>query len=405
MATMYAYKVRDKTGKMLEGELEAESTTLVANRLRQLGYVPVSIDKKAIGMNTEINISLFKPKVKLKDVAVFCRQFATMINSGLQILRALSILEEQTESKALAQIVREVRIDIEKGTSITQAFGRHPKAFNRLFVSMLKAGETGGVMDSVLIRLAETIEKQVELRGKIKSALTYPVAVFVLVLLIVAAMLLFIVPTFATLYDGLGGTLPLPTRLLLLVSGILTRYFFIVILLAGVGVYALKRYVKTERGRDVKDRLVLKVPLFGKLFHKTAVVRFSRTLSVLQAAGVPILESLSITAETCNNTVMARAIGEIQEGVKVGDGIAKTMVKHEIFPPMVTQMTAVGEETGAIDEMLGKVADFYEQEVEAMVDALTSLLEPLMICVLGGAVGGMVVALYMPMFNIINLIE
>ena len=405
MATTYAYKVRDKQGKTLEGTLDAESTTLVANRLRQMGYVPISIDKKSTGMNTEIKLPGMGGKPKLKDVAIFCRQFATMINSGLNLLRALSILEQQTENKALAEIIREVRTDVEKGSSPTQAFGRHPKAFNRLFVSMVKAGETGGVLDSVLLRLAETIEKQVELRGKIKSALTYPVAVFILVILIVAAMLLFIVPTFTVLYEGLGGQLPLPTRLLIAVSTILTKYFFVVILMAGAGIFALKRFIKTERGRDIKDRVVLKVPLFGKLMHKTSIVRFSRTLSVLQTAGVPILESLEITSETCNNTVIARAIKDIQEGVRVGEGIGKTMVQHEIFPPMVTQMTAVGEETGALDEMLGKVADFYEQEVEAMVDALTSLLEPLMIVVLGGAVGGMVVALYMPMFNIINLIE
>ena len=405
MATTYAYKVRDKQGKTLEGTLDAESTTLVANRLRQMGYVPISIDKKSTGMNTEIKLPGFGGKVKLKDVAIFCRQFATMINSGLNLLRALSILEQQTENKALAEIIREVRTDVEKGSSPTQAFGRHPKAFNRLFVSMVKAGETGGVLDSVLLRLAETIEKQVELRGKIKSALTYPVAVFILVILIVAAMLLFIVPTFTVLYEGLGGQLPLPTRLLISVSTILTKYFFVVILIAGAAIFALRRFVKTDRGRDIKDRLVLKVPLFGKLMHKTAIVRFARTLSVLQTAGVPILESLEITSETCNNTVIARAITDIQEGVRVGEGIGKTMVQHEIFPPMVTQMTAVGEETGALDEMLGKVADFYEQEVEAMVDALTSLLEPLMIVVLGGAVGGMVVALYMPMFNIINLID
>jgi len=405
MATTYAYKVRDKQGKLLEGTLDAESTTLVANRLRQLGYVPISIDKKSVGMSSEISIGIFKPKIKLKDVAVFCRMLATMINSGLQILRALAILEQETENKALAQVIGEVRGDIEKGASMTQAFARHPKAFNRLFVSMLKAGETGGVMDSVLLRLAETIEKQVELRGKIKSALTYPVAVFALVLMIVAAMLLFVVPTFTTLYDGLGGQLPFPTRLLIGVSSILTKYFLFVVAFWGIVIFLLRRYVKTEQGRDVKDRILLKIPLFGKLFHKTAVVRFSRTLSVLQTAGVNILESLAITSDTCNNTVMAKAITEIAEGVKVGDGIAKTMEKHSIFPTMVTSMTAVGEETGAIDEMLGKVADFYEQEVEAMVDALTSLLEPLMIVVLGGAVGGMVVALYMPMFNIINLIE
>jgi type IV pilus assembly protein PilC len=392
---------------MLEGTLEADSTKLVANKLREMGYVPVAIDKKSAGaMQKELHLpGLGGSRVKLKDIAVFSRQFATMINSGLSLLRSLYILTEQTENKALAKVCDEVRQDVEKGASLSQALSRHPKVFNRLYIAMVRAGETGGVLDSVLLQLAATIEKQVELRGKIKSAMTYPVAVFALVLLIVTAMLLFIVPMFKDLYADLGGTLPLPTRILLLVSSVVVKFFPLVILSQVVAIFLFKRWIQTDKGRAAFDKFKLKIPVFGKLVHKTALTRFSRTLAVLLRSGVPILESLEITSETVGNTVVAGAIKDVQEGVKQGEAISQPLTKHDIFPPMVVQMMAVGEETGALDEMLDKIGEFYEQEVEAMVDSLTSLLEPLLICVMGAAVGGMVVALYMPMFNIIKLVK
>ncbi|HUP70120.1 MAG TPA: type II secretion system F family protein [Acidimicrobiales bacterium] len=405
MADTYAYKVRDKAGKIHTGELEADSTTLVANKLRQLGYVPIAIDKKteSIGKKELKLPGMGKPK--LKDISIFSRQFATMIDSGLSLLRSLYILEEQTDNKVLAGILGEVRQDVEKGTSLSQALSRHPKTFNRLYVSMVKAGEIGGVLDSVLIQLADTIEKQVALKQKIKSAMTYPVAVLCLVLLIVTAMLLFVVPTFKVLYDDLGGTLPLPTRILLTVSSALAKGLPIVILVMVGIVFGFKKWIETDKGRSIFDAFKLKIVLFGNLVHKTILVRFSRTLASLLRSGVPILESLEITADTVSNSVAAKAIYDVQDGVKQGEPLAKRMANHDIFPPMVVQMIAVGEETGAVDTMLDKIGDFYEQEVEALVNALTSLLEPLLIVVLGGAVGSMVIALYMPLFNIIKLIK
>jgi type IV pilus assembly protein PilC len=401
----YQYKVRDKQGRMLEGTIEAESTTLVANKLREMGYTPINIEKKG-GEGLKTEISLFGPKKpKLKDISVFSRQFATMINSGLSLLRSLYILEEQTENKALAATVSEIRQDVEKGASLSQAMAKHPKVFSKLYVSMVRSGEIGGVLDSVLLRLASTIEKQVELRGKVKSAMTYPVAVLALVLMILTAMLLFIVPIFKDLYDGLGGTLPLPTRLLLAVSEIMTKFLPIVIGVIALAVFAFRRWVKTESGREAFDRFKLRVPIFGPLVQKTALTRFASTLSALLRSGVPILESLEIVSDTVNNTVMAKAIKDVQTAVKGGDAINRPLTQHKVFPPMVVQMMAVGEETGALDEMLEKIGEFYEAEVEATVDALTSLLEPLLIVVLGGTVGGMVVSLYMPMFNIIKLIQ
>ena len=406
MPDTYAYKVRDREGKILQGSLEAESTTLVANKLREMGFVPIAIDKKSSSsLQKEITIPGFAPKASRKDIAVFSRQFAVMINSGLSLLRSLSILGEQSENKALKDVVVEVRNDVEKGSSLSQALARHPKVFNRLYVSMVRAGETGGVLDSVLLQLAATIEKQVELRGKIRSAMTYPIAVLCLVTVILIAMLVFIVPTFKTLYDDLGGTLPLPTRILLGVSAIIKGYFPFVVLGAIGFVFAFKRWKATPKGRATYDRLILKGPIFGGLVQKTAITRFARTFGVLLRSGVPILESLEITAETVNNVVVEDAVRDVQSAVRTGESIASPLSKHDIFPPMVTQMIAVGEETGALDEMLEKIADFYDAEIEATVDALTSLLEPLLIVVLGGAVGSMVIALYMPMFNIINLIE
>ncbi|HEV7888033.1 MAG TPA: type II secretion system F family protein [Acidimicrobiales bacterium] len=407
MSDTYIYKVRDRQGKVLEGSLEADSTTLVANKLRQMGYVPLAIDKKGgSGLKKELKLpGMGGGRVKLKDLAVFNRQFATMINSGLSLLRSLNILAEQTESKTLAGVINEVRQDVEKGSSLSQAMARHPKVYNRLYVAMVRAGETGGVLDQTLLQLADTLEKQVELKHKVKSAMTYPVAVLALVLCIVAAMLLFIVPMFKGLYNDLGGTLPLPTRLLLAVSSIMVKAFPIIIVLLIVSVFLFKRWIETDKGRAVFDAFKLKVPVFGKLVHKTALTRFSRTLASLLRSGVPILESLEITADTVGNTVAARAVKDVQDGVKQGEPIARRMEQHAIFPPMVTQMLAVGEETGAVDTMLDKMGEFYEQEVEATVAALTSLLEPALIVVLGGAVGGMVVSLYMPMFNIIKLIK
>jgi type IV pilus assembly protein PilC len=406
MATTFTYKVRDREGRLLQGSLDADSTTLVADKLRSMGYLPVTIERvEQSKLSADIKIPGLSDRVSQKDVAVFCRQFATMIDSGLSLVRALHILGEQTENKVLAGIVTEVRQDVEKGASLSQALAHHPKAFSRLFVAMVRAGETGGVLDMVLLQLADIIEKQVELKRKVKSAMTYPVAVLGLVIVIVSAMLLFVVPTFESLYTDLGGTLPLPTRLLLAVSGIMTTYFPVFIVLDVAAVVLFRRWLRTDDGRARWDAFKLRVPVFGKLVHKTAMTRFARTLAVLLRSGVPILESLEITSETVNNTVVSRAVKDVQEAVKRGETIHEPLATHPVFPPMVTQMLAVGEETGTVDVMLEKVADFYDQEVEATVDALTSLLEPVLIVFLGGSVGAMVVALYMPMFKIINLVQ
>jgi type IV pilus assembly protein PilC len=405
MPTSYAYKVRDREGKMAAGSMEAESEEAVVSRLRQLGYAPISIEPdKGAGLKSEVKLPGMG-RVKLKDLAVFSRQFATMINSGLSLLRSLTILGEQTSNRRLGEVIIQVRAEIEQGTSLSAALARHPKVFNRLYVSMVRAGEIGGFLDQVLVKVAETFEKEVELRGKIRSAMTYPIVVSMMVVGIVAAMLIFIVPTFADLYASLGGTLPLPTRMLMGASNVLRRFFPVVVLVVVVLVFLFRRWKATDQGRYQVDRFKLKVKVFGPLFHKTALSRFSRTLSTLIRAGVPILQALEIVGETVNNMVISRAVRDVQDAVREGESLATPLAKHATFPAMVVQMMAVGEETGALDTMLSKVADFYDQEVEAAVASLTSMIEPILIAVMGAAVGGMVIALYMPLFNIINLVK
>ncbi len=406
MQNTYAYQVKDHNGQLIKGSIEAESTALVANKLRQMGYVPIAIDKKdTSGVKREIHIPGLGNRVKLKELSVFSRQFATMINSGLTLLRALQILAVQTESKPLAEIIVEVRKDVEGGASLSQALAHHPKVFSKLYVAMVRSGETGGVLDEVLLQLSSTIEKQVELRHKVKSAMTYPAVVLGLVCIILTAMLVFIVPLFKGFYKSLGGKLPWMTTTLITVSNIFVKAFPLIILGAIGAAYGFKRWIQTDKGRDRWDRTKLKIPVFGGLVHKVAMARFARTFSVLLRAGVPILEALEITKETSGNTVVAKALDDVQTGVKVGEPISRPLEAHKVFPPMVVQMMAVGEESGALDGLLEKIADFYDSEVEATVNSLTSLLEPLLIVVLGGCVGTMVISLYLPMFNIIKLIK
>lgn len=407
MPETFKYKVRDRAGALLEGELDADNVSVVAARLRQQGFIPIEIDRKASGgLQSDLKIPGISDRVKLKDLAIFSRQLATMINSGLSLLRALTILTEQTENQSLAKVIGEVRQDVETGSALSVAMAKHPKVFNNLFVSMVRAGETGGILDDVLVRVADTIERQVQLRNKVKSAMTYPIMAMSLILLILAAMLIFIVPQFKNMYDALQGTLPLPTRMLLWASSAFINYGLIIgVPVTVVTIILVRRWAKTEKGRYTVDKFKLKAPLFGKIVHKAALARFSRTLGVLLSAGVPILESLEIVAETVNNVVIGNAIQDVKASVKTGESIARPLTEHEVFPPMVVQMLAVGEDTGAMDTMLHKISDFYDQEVEATAEALTSLIEPLMIAVLGAIIGGMIIALYMPIFSVFNLIK
>jgi len=401
----FDYQVRDRGGKVVRGRIDAESPSAVASKLKSMGYAPISITQANAGLNKEIKIPGVGNKVKLKDLAVSARQFATMINSGLSLLRALAILSDQTENKALAEVYGSVRLSVEQGSSLSQALAQHPKVFPPIMVNMTRAGETGGFLDQVLLQLADNFEAEVKLRSTIKSAMTYPVVVFAFAILSVTGMLLFIVPIFATMFDNLGGVLPLPTRILVVISGALKMLMPVIIVLLIIGLILWKKYKHTPRVRNVVDPMKLKTPVFGPLFQKIALSRFSRNLGTMIHAGVPILQSLDIVADTTGNVVIARAIRDVEVSVRQGESLAGPLVNHPVFPPMVVQMMAVGEDTGSLDAMLHKISDFYDQEVEATTEALTSLIEPIMIAVVGGIVGAMIVALYMPIFKVFDLIK
>jgi type IV pilus assembly protein PilC len=400
----FEYSVRDRRGKLVGGKLEAPSEAALVQKLVGMGYAPISVRESNTGMNREISLPGGN-RVKLKDLAVMSRQFATMINSGLSLIRALSILSEQTENKTLAKTLGEVRTAVEAGQSLSSALAKHPKVFPPLVVNMVRAGEVGGFLDRVMLQIAANYEAEVKLRGKIKSAMTYPVVVFVMAILAVIGMLLFIVPIFAKMFSDLGGKLPVPTQILVNLSDGLRLFAPVLLVLLIVASVVWGRIHRTERVRRIVDPLKLKMPVFGPLFQKVAISRFSRNLGTMMSSGVPILQSLEIVGETAGNVVLRDAAVSVQESVRRGDSLAGPLAQHPVFPPMVVQMLAVGEDTGAIDTMLAKVSDFYDAEVEATTEALTSLIEPLMIAVLGTVIGGMIVALYMPIFNVFDLIK
>ena len=402
----YEYAVRDRAGHVVTGKIDADSPAAVATKLKSMGYAPVKISLvKSGGLQMELKMPSIGSKVKLKELAVFSRQFATMINSGLSMLRALSILEEQQPNKALREILTEVRLEVESGSALSNSMARHPDIFPPLMVNMIRAGEVGGFLDKVLVQIADNYEAEVRLRGKVKSAMTYPVVVLIMAIVMSIGMLLFIVPTFAGLFTSLGGSLPAPTQALVNLSNFLKVAIVPIIILSVIGMVVWGRVKHTTRVREFIDPLKLKMPVFGNLFRKIALARFCRNLGTMLTSGVPILQSLDIVADTSGNIVIANAVRDVQESVRNGESLTEPLSHHDVFPSMVTQMLAVGEDTGALDTMLHKISDFYDQEVEATTEQLTALIEPIMIAVLGGLVGSMIIALYMPIFKIFDLIK
>jgi type IV pilus assembly protein PilC len=400
----YEYSVRDRKGNLVKGTLDAQNESALVQRLKGMGYAPVSVRETGGGMQREITLPGGN-RITLRDLAIMSRQFATMVNSGLSLLRSLSILADQTENKALAKVLDEVRTNLEGGSALSASLAKHPHAFPPIMVNMIRAGETGGFLDKVLLQIAENFEAEVRLRGKVKSAMTYPVVVFVIAIISVIGMLLFIVPVFANMFDSLGGELPAPTKVLVFLSAAMKwgAPFLLVFGIAAVVVW--QRIKHRQDVREFVDPLKLKTPIFGELFRKIAISRLTRNLGTMLAAGVPILQSLDIVAETSGNAVVGKAIRAVQDSVRRGETLARPLSDHPVFPPMVVQMMSVGEDTGALDQMLGKISDFYDQEVEATTESLTALIEPLMIAFLGGVIGSMIVALYMPIFKIFELIQ
>jgi type IV pilus assembly protein PilC len=393
----FAFSGRTRAGETITGERVADTMDAVVAGLRREQVLV-----------TQINPAKAKTKarraksVNPKNLAVFVRQFSVMIDAGLPLVQCLEILGTQEEDKNFAEVILATRGDVESGASLADAMKKHPKTFDSLFTNMIAAGEAGGILDTILKRLATYIEKNVKLKGQVKSAMIYPVAIVIIAGLVVGVILWKVIPTFANLFAGLGAQLPLPTRVVIALSNNLVRFGPFLIVGAGALSYAFKSYYATPNGRRAIDRIVLKLPILGILMRKIAVARFCRTLSTLLASGVSILEALDITAKTAGNAIVEDAIQVTRTSIERGETIARPLKDTAVFPPMVVQMIGVGEATGALDTMLGKIADFYEEEVDVAVAGLLTLLEPIMIALLGGTVGGIVIAMYMPIFDLIS---
>jgi type IV pilus assembly protein PilC len=401
---MPIYKWEGKTAKgaVKKGETEAPNEAAIRIYLRQQNIIPTKISSKA----KEITISLpfIKKKVNQRSVAIFTRQLATMIDAGLPLVQSLEVLSSQQEDKVFKKIIREIKEDVEGGSTFAGALKKHPAAFNELFTNLVVAGEEGGILDTILTRLASYIEKAEALKKKVKSALIYPATIVTVAVAVVMILMIFVIPVFETMFSSAGQSLPLPTLIVLAISKLIKKYIIIFIPALILLFFLFKKYYQTQNGRAVVDRLLLKLPVFGPLFRKIAVARFSRTLGTLVSSGVPILDGLSIVSRTSGNRAIETAIMNARASIREGETIAEPLNRSALFPPMVIQMISVGESTGALDSMLSKIAEFYEEEVDVAVANLTSLLEPMLMIFLGVVIGGVVIAMYLPIFNMASAV-
>ncbi len=400
--SLYQYTAKDKTGQSVSGSLESNSDTEVADLLHKKEMVVISIE---LAKNASANAKSKDKKVKLDDLVIFSRQLATMIDAGIPLVNALGILSEQIETEGLKEVVVTVRRDIEEGISFCDALAKHPVVFSELFINMVKAGETSGMLDEVLDRLATFLEKQSALNRKISSSLVYPAVVVSMSMIITAVLLLKVVPTFKGIFDSLGGTLPMPTQVLIFISDLLRKYFIYTVVGVSLSIFFAKRYLNTAIGRYKFDSFLLNAPVVGPLFKKLAVARFSRTFSTLVRSGVSILSALEIVSKTSGNKVVEESILNCSKSVCDGEPISRPLAKSGVFPPMVTRMISVGEQTGQLEKMLSKIADFYDEQVDAAASGLTSMIEPLVIAFLGVVIGGIVIALFLPIFKISQLMS
>ena len=401
----FAYSGRTRTGQTVTGERVADNMDAAVAALRREQIMVTRIDAAAAAAKAKGEAKPKAPKgksVPAKNLAIFTRQFSVMIDAGLPLVQCLDILGKQEPNKHFAAAILKVREDVEAGAALADAMKRHPKTFDALYSNMIAAGEAGGILDTILKRLAVYIEKAVKLKGEVKSAMIYPVAVIIIATLVVGAILWKVIPTFASLFEGLGAQLPLPTRVVIALSNGIVAYGWILIVALGLIGYGFKSYYGTDGGRRTIDRIMLKLPILGGILRKVAVARFTRTLSTLLASGVPILDGLDITARTAGNAVIEDAILTTRPGIERGETISGPLRETNVFPSMVVQMINVGETTGALDAMLSKIADFYEEEVDTAVAGLLTLMEPVMIAFLGVIVGGIVIAMYMPIFDLIS---
>ena len=399
----FVWRAETKKGESKKGEIDAANEAAVRGQLRRLGYKSISVSKKPKDLLEYI--PFLKQKVSEKDVVVFARIFATMINAGLPLIQCLDLLAKQEKNKMFAKVITSIKEDIEGGSTLTDAMKKYPTIFDDLFINLVAAGESGGVLDVILNRLSVYMEKAMKLKRKVKGAMTYPITVLAVSIGVMAILLLKVIPVFKTMFEGIGSALPAPTQLIVDLSQFAQDYFSYM----GVGLivffYGFKRYYATEKGKLVVDALVLKAPLFGPLLKKVAVAKFTRTLATMLQSGVPIMEGMGIVSRTSGNKIIEIALMKTRQSISEGKTIAEPLMETDIFPPMVVQMIAVGEATGALDAMLSKIADFYDDEVDAAISAMTALLEPFMMIFLGGVVGGMIIAMYLPIFQIASAIQ
>jgi type IV pilus assembly protein PilC len=399
---VFAYRGRSGAAAV-NGEIEADSRPAAVAALRAKGVVATAVEeRKAKAAAAAVKLG---GSVKAKELAIYTRQFSTMVDAGLPIAQCLQILSEQTESKVLRTVTARVANDVQGGATLAESFGKYPKTFDNLFVNMLAVGESGGVLDVCLQRLSIYIEKAAKLKGQVKSAMVYPITIVSVACIVIIFMMIFVLPTFANMFKGMGAELPLPTKIVIWMSDMTKKYIILMLAALGGGIYALKRWYATDHGSMAIDTFLLKVPVVGMLIRKIAVARFTRTLGTLISSGVPILEGLLITARAAGNRVVEKAVMQARQHVTAGGTLAEPLKTTPVFPAMVVHMISVGENTGALDAMLNKIADFYDDEVDAAVAALTSLLEPMMIVFLGVAVGGIVIAMYLPIFKMVTLIK
>jgi type IV pilus assembly protein PilC len=394
----FTYTARAVNGELKTSSIEAPSREEVVAQLRRQRMTVVKVDE-------ETKKTRARGSIKMRDIVIFTRQFSTMINAGLPLVQALDILAKQTENKVLSDVTRAVVFDVESGHTVADALGKHPNAFSELYVNMVAAGEAGGILDTILMRLATFMEKNDALIRKVKGAMIYPGVIMSVAAIAIAVLLIFVIPVFESMFASVGLALPLPTRIVIAMSRFLKGYWWAIGVAAGGGFFLLKRYYASPSGKLNIDKLLLKMPVLGDVLRKSAVSRFTRTLGTLISSGVSILDGLEITAKTAGNRVIQDAIMQSRASIAGGDTIAAPLQKSAVFPPMVISMIAVGEQTGGLDEMLSKIADFYDEEVDAAVGGLLSLLEPIMIVFLGIVVGGMVVAMYLPIFDMINAVQ
>jgi type IV pilus assembly protein PilC len=399
---VFVWEGTTRRNEVKKGEMEAADELAVRGLLRRQGFKSIAIKKKPKDISEYL--PFLKGKVAEKDVVVFCRIFSTMINAGLPLIQCLDLLTQQEQNKTFKEVIKTVKEDVESGASLTEALRKHPAVFDDLFVNLVAAGEAGGILDVILGRLSSYMEKAMKLKSQVKGAMTYPVAVLVISIGVVALLLLKVIPVFQKMFEGMGGELPGPTQFLVNASAFAQSYWWIMAGVMVAVVVAFGRFYKTEKGHWAIDALLLKAPIFGPLLKKVAVAKFSRTLSTMMNSGVPILEGLNIVSKTSGNVVVEAALIRTRQSISEGRTIAEPLMETGIFPPMVVQMIAVGEATGALDTMLSKIADFYDDEVDAAVSAMTALLEPIMMVFLGGIVGGMIIAMYLPIFKMASVV-